>query len=137
MAGSKSDYLENKVLNALFNGAAFPSLSTLYFALYTVAPTDAGGGTECTGGGYARAAVAVNTTNFPTTTNGTLTNGTAIPFPWLSGSIGGTTVAWGLHDASTGGNLLYWGDLDPAYQRTYAADDQPYIPIGALTITEA
>lgn len=136
MAGSKSDYLENKVLNSVFNGAAFPTISTLYVALFTAAPSDAGGGTECTGGNYSRVAVTANTTNFPTTSTGSISNATAIAFPWLTGSIG-TTVAWGLYDAASGGNLLYWGDLDVAYQKSYAADDQPYIPAGAMTVTEA
>lgn len=135
MAGSKSDYLENKVLNSVFNGAAFPSIPTLYAALFTVAPSDAGGGTECTGGNYSRVAVTANGTNFPTTSNGSMSNANAIAFPWLTGSIG-TVMAWGLFDAASNGNLIYWGDLAVAYQKAYAADDQPYIPAGAMTVTE-
>ena len=49
-----SDYLENKVLGHVFGGTAYTAPTTLYVALYTVAPSDTGGGTEVSGGGYAR-----------------------------------------------------------------------------------
>ena len=39
MAGF-SDYLEDKVLDHVFGGNAYSAPSTLYVALYTVAPTD-------------------------------------------------------------------------------------------------
>ncbi len=47
MAGF-SDYLEDKVLDHVFGGNAYTAPATLYVALYTVAPTDTGGGTEVT-----------------------------------------------------------------------------------------
>ena len=53
MAGF-SDYLEDKVLDHVFGGTAYTAPTTLYVALYTVAPTDTGGGTEVSGGAYAR-----------------------------------------------------------------------------------
>ena len=53
MAGF-SDYLEDKVLDHVFGGTAYTAPSTLYVALYTVAPTDTGGGTEVLGRGYSR-----------------------------------------------------------------------------------
>ena len=49
-----SDYLEDKVLDHVFGGNAYTAPTTLYVALYTVAPSDTGGGTEVSGGGYAR-----------------------------------------------------------------------------------
>ena len=53
MAGSKSDYLENEILDHVLGGADYSRPATVYIALYTAAPTDAGGGTEVTGGSYA------------------------------------------------------------------------------------
>ena len=50
MAGF-SDYLENKVLEHVFENSAYTAPSTLYAALFTVAPSDTGGGTEVSGGG--------------------------------------------------------------------------------------
>lgn len=64
MAGSLSRYLKAALLEEAFGAAAFTAPATLYLALYTVAPTDNGGGTEVTGGSYARKAVTNNTTNF-------------------------------------------------------------------------
>ena len=106
---SFSNYTESKVLNYLFNGAAF-SIGTLYIGLYTAAPTDAGGGTEVTGNGYARVAVTCNTTNFPTTSNGTIENDVTFNFPTPTGNWG-TVTHLGLFDAATGGNLLLWAPL--------------------------
>lgn len=54
-----SDYLEAGILNNIFRAATIPTLpSSLYVALYTVAPSDSGGGTEASGTGYGRVAVA-------------------------------------------------------------------------------
>ena len=104
-----SDYLEGAIINHIFRGTAFTAPSTLYISLFTVAPTDAGGGTEVTGGSYARVAVTCNTGNWaaPGATNGTTSNSNAITFPTATASWG-NVVAIGIHDASTGGNLLIW-----------------------------
>lgn len=131
---NKSDYLRNQILREVAGIAAFAAPATWHIALYTAAPTSAGGGTECTGGGYARRSVTANGTNFSVTTN-VLTNLTEMAFGLLSGSIG-TTLAFGIFDASTGGNLLYFGALAAPDQKTYIAGDQPIIPVGALTVTE-
>lgn len=52
-----SDYLEDKVLNLVLRATAFTPPATVYLALFTTATTDAGGGTEVTGGSYSRQAV--------------------------------------------------------------------------------
>ncbi len=41
--GSKADYLENKVLEHVLKNTSYTSPVTVYCALFTVAPTDAGG----------------------------------------------------------------------------------------------
>ena len=110
MAGSKSDYLENKLLNHVLGGGDYTRPATVYVALYTAAPTDAGGGTEVSGGSYARVAVTNNATNWPAASGGQKSNGTAITFPAATASWG-TVLAWGIFDAASGGNLLYYGTL--------------------------
>ena len=107
MAGF-SDYLEDKVLDHVFGGNAYTAPATLYVALYTVAPTDTGGGTEVTGGSYARqsGAFTVSGTN-PTTAS----NSAAIEYPTATADYG-TVVAVGILDALTGGNLLAYANLD-------------------------
>ena len=57
-----SDYLENKVVGHVFGGSAYTAPSTLYVALYTSAPSDTGGGTEVSGGAYARQTAAFTVT---------------------------------------------------------------------------
>jgi hypothetical protein len=106
MAGF-SDYLEDKVLDHVFGGTAYTAPTTLYVALYTVAPTDTGGGTEVTGGSYARqtGAFTVSGTN-PTQAS----NSSAIEYPTATGNYG-TVVAVGIFDALSSGNLLAYANL--------------------------
>lgn len=111
MASGFSDFLELELLDHVFSAAAYTAPGTLHFALFTVAPTDSGGGTEVSGSGYARAAVTNNATNFPAASAGAKSNGTAISFGTASGGNWGTVVAVAVFDASTAGNMLAWGDL--------------------------
>lgn len=129
----KSDYLENRILNSIFNGAAFPVIGTVYIALFTAAPTDAGGGTEVAGGSYARKAITCNTTNFPATTTGMIQNAVAQAFAQASAAWG-TVVAFGVFDALTAGNLLYHGAVSP--NKTVASGDTLSIAVNQLQISE-
>lgn len=135
-AGSFSDYLENKVLDEVFGGTAFAAPATIYVGLFTVAPTDAGGGTEVGTGtwtNYARVAVTNNTTNFPNASGGAKSNGTAISYGAATTSGPVTVVAMGLFDALTSGNLLAWADLTT--NKTVNNGDTPSFAIGELDIT--
>lgn len=123
---SFSDYLENKVLDHVFGGSAYTAPATLYLALYTVAPTDAGGGTEVSGGSYARQTCAF-------TVSGNLaSNTTAVEWPVATGTWG-TVVAVGVFDAATSGNLLAYGNLTSS--KSIASGDVFRIPAGDLDIT--
>lgn len=106
MAGF-SDYLEDKVLDHVFGGNAYTAPSTLYVALYTVAPTDTGGGTEVSGGGYVRKTSTFNVTGTNPTT---ASNTAAIEYPTATANYG-TVVAVGIFDASSSGNLLAYANL--------------------------
>lgn len=131
---NKSDYLENLILNAIFGGAAFTLPATVYLALFTSAPGDAGGGTEVTGGAYARAAITRNTTNFPTTSTGSISNAVAINFAQASTPWGTVTHA-AIMDAASGGNILYYAPLTAP--RTVATGETFGVAVNGLTITEA
>ena len=126
-----SNYLENKLIDFIFRGQSFTPPTTLEFALFTAAPSDSGGGTEVTGGGYARVPVVASLTNFAGTQNtgstvassgttGTTSNNVVIQFPE-------PTLAWGVAthigilDSHTGGNLLLWSPL--AAPKTINAGD--------------
>ena len=126
-----SDYLEDKVLDHVFGGNAFTAPSTLHVALYTVAPSDTGGGTEVSGGAYARqtAAFTVSGTN-PTTASNTA----AIEYPTATADYG-TVVAVGVLDASSGGNLLAYSTLDSS--KVVSSGDVFRFNAGDLDITLA
>lgn len=129
-----SDYLENKLLDHLLGGGDYTPAGTLYVALFTAAPSDSGGGTECSGGSYARKSVTNNTTNWPVTSGASKSNGTLISFAAATGSWG-TVTHWGIFDASSGGNLLAWGAMDSS--QAVASGDTASFAIGALVINMA
>lgn len=110
MIGAASDYLENKLLDHVFSATSFTPPATLYVALFTATPSDSGGGTEVTGGSYARVSVTNNLTNFPAASGGAKSNGTAISFVPATADWG-NCVAFGIFDASSGGNLITWAWL--------------------------
>jgi hypothetical protein len=126
-----SDHLENKLLDHLFGGTAYTAPATLYFALFTTAPTDTGGGIEVTGTGYTRASSTNNTSNWSNATSGSKTNATQITFPAATGTWGSVN-AIGIFDASTGGNLLFWTTIPP---RAVVSGDVPRFAPGGVTIT--
>jgi hypothetical protein len=126
-------YLANKALDRLLSAAAYTPDATLYVALFTVLPTAAGtGGTEVTGGSYARVAVTNDATNFPAASGGAKSNGTVITFPAATADWG-TIVGFGIYDASTVGNLLYFSALTTA--REVLNLDTFKFPAGSLTFT--
>lgn len=134
MAGGKGNFWSNAVLSLLFGQQSPSAIGTLYFALYTANPTDAGGGTEVSGGSYARVGVTNNTTNFPTASSQTSSNASLISFTTATANWG-TITAVGVFDASTSGNLLMWGPL--SVSKTINNGDQFKIAIGNATFTEA
>lgn len=133
MAGSKSDYLENEILDHVLGGGDYSRPGTVYIALFTAAPTDAGGGTEVTGGSYARVAVTNNATNWPAASSGSKSNGVAFTFTQATANWG-TVVAFGIFDAASAGNLLYWGDLTAS--KSVENGDTAEFAVGGITITE-
>ena len=109
-----SNYLETALLNHLFRTSTFSKPSSVYVALFTAAPSDAGGGTEVSGGSYARVAIASGDSSWsaPADASGAqrTTNAAEVAFP-ESTAAWGTVTHFGLFDASTSGNLLVWGAL--------------------------
>ena len=130
MAGF-SDYLEDKVLDHVFGGTAYTAPTTLYVALYTVAPTDTGGGTEVSGGAYARQTAAFTVSGINPTT---ASNSAAIEYPTATANYG-TVVAVGVFDASSGGNLLAYANLDTS--KVVSTGDVFRFNTGDLDITLA
>ena len=124
-----SNYLENALINAVLRGTAYSSPSTVYVSLYTTDPTDADTGTEVSGGSYARTAV-----TFGAPSNGVSTNSADVTFPTATAGWG-TVTHIGIHDASTGGNLLFHTPLSTS--KTIDSGDIFKITSGNLSVTLA
>jgi hypothetical protein len=124
-----SNYLANKLLNNVFNGGAWSPPATVYVSLHTAALNAAGVGTEVSGGSYARQAITANTTNFPTTTTREIKNAVAFNFP-VAAAPWGTVIYFGVWDALSGGNLIWYGEVDP--NKTIGTGDALSIPIDLL-----
>ena len=147
-----SDVLENKLIDFLLRGqalgitgasaAAGTGPTSTYVALLTANATDVGGGTEVTGGSYARVTVASSLANWAGTqaaastvassgTSGTTSNNIAITFP-------APTAAWGVvtgigvYDATTAGNLLFYSALTTS-KTVNNGDAAPSFAAAALT----
>ena len=126
-----SDYAEKLLLDWSMTGGSATRPTAWYVALYTVAPSDSGGGTEVSTGGYARKTVA-----FAAATSGAGTTSNTGDVSWTaSGDAFGTVVAIGIHDAVSGGNLLWHGNMTAS--KTIADGDTLEFSTGNIDLTLA
>jgi hypothetical protein len=128
MADNLTDSEERRLLDlSLTNG-------TVYLALFTVAPDDAGaGGTEVTGGGYARQAMPfANAAATDGSGISSKANSAAITFPAATAAWG-TLVAFGIMDAATGGTMRWHRNMTSQEQRAPMPGDVYTTAAGALT----
>lgn len=123
---SLSNYLEDAIINWL-RGTSMPAApATLYVALFTVNPGEAGGGTEAAYTGYTREAVTLSAPPSP------VSNTVAVTFEPVADAPQ-TFVAAALADAATAGNILAY---DTAMtDKTVAVGDIPEFAAGALTFS--
>lgn len=126
MADAKSNYLENKILDHVLKNTSYTSPATVYCALFTAAPGETGGGTEVTGGSYARQSV-----TFSTASSGESHNSADVVFTLMPAA---TVTHFGIFDASTAGNLLYYGAFSAS--KTTTSGDTLTIPASGLSISE-
>ncbi len=133
--GAFSDYLEGQLIAHLFRTASFTKPTHLYVALYTAAPGETGGGTEVTGGSYARAQLDPLDANWaaPVSGNGQTSNVGALAFPAPTANWG-TIVATAILDAVTAGNFLFYGNLTTS-KTVNNGDPAPQYAANALVIT--
>ena len=123
---SFSDYLETEVLEFAFTTSGGTRPTAWYLALFTAAPSDSGGGTEVSGGAYARQSVTFTVSGDTASTNA------AIEFPTATANYG-TVTHVGVFDASSSGNLLAWAALTSS--KTIETGDVFRVPSGDLDIT--
>lgn len=122
---SMSDYLENKVIDHVNGTAAYTSPSTVYVALFTSPTSDSGGGTEVSGGSYARQSI-----TFGPASSGTAVSNVNIVFPKATAAWGVITHA-AIMDAASGGNMLFHGPLNSS--REIKTNDQFQFASGDIT----
>lgn len=125
MAGSITQYLENKIVDHILGTATYTKPSAVYVALFTTLPTKTTSGTEVTGGSYARQSAA-----FTASVAGLSSNSANINFTSMPTCV---VVGVGVYDSSTTGNLLFFSPLDTT--RSVTAGDTFRISTGDLDIS--
>lgn len=132
MAGF-TNYLEAALLDHILTDPAYAPPATLYLALSTTTPTEAGANfTEPVGGSYARKSTTAS--DWSAASGGdpsTKTTTGALSFATASGSWG-TVTHFGIYDALSNGNLLVWDQLTA--QKTIGSGDTATFGIGALVL---
>ena len=128
-AGGISNDLSNKVLDHIFINTAYTVVTNIYTSLKNGNPTDDNsGGTEPSSGAYAR----VVSNSWDAASGGATENDGAITFPQAT-SAWGTVDYFMLMDASSAGNMMFYGPLDNS--RNIGQNDTPSFADGALDIT--
>lgn len=136
MSDAASNYLENKILDHVLTSTSYAAPTTRYIGLFTNASGNAAtnleAGTltdEVSGGSYARETVTFGAaSNGQSQTNATVTFTTATA-NW------GTITHVAVMDASTSGNVLFWGAVTTS--KTIETGDSFQISSGNLTISLA
>jgi hypothetical protein len=124
-----SNYGENLVLTWLLTNGSATRPTSWFIALYTVAPGAGGGGTEVSGGSYARQAVTFTVSGTAPTE---ASNSVAVEFPTATANWG-TVVAAAIFDASTSGNMLAYANLTTS--KTIDSGDVLRFNAGSLDVT--
>jgi len=123
---SFSNTYETNVLTWTFTNSSVTRPTAWYLGLFTVAPGEGGGGTEVSGGSYAREAVTFSVSG------DTATNTAALEFA-VATADWGTITHVAVFDASTGGNQIAYAALTTS--KTIATGDVLRVPAGDLDIT--
>jgi hypothetical protein len=124
---SMTDYLEDAVRGHVLLADPYTAPAAVYLALFTTATSDAGGGTEVSGGSYARQVVDFDPGATAVAVSSADVTFTAMP---------GVTVGWAaIMDAASGGNVLLHGALSAP--KTVAAAADLVFPAGDITATFA
>lgn len=127
-----TDYLEGQIRAHIFRTASFTKPTVLAVGLFTAAPGETGGGTEVTGGSYARAQLNPLDANWTaaSSTDGLTDNAAQLNFPTPSANWGVVTHQ-AIFDATSAGNMLIYGAL-AASKTINNGDPAPFFAAGAL-----
>lgn len=126
-----SDYAEKLLLDWMMTTGAATRPTAWYLGLFTAAPSDSGGGTEVSTGGYSRKSIAFSAAATP---GGTTSNSGAVSWT-ASGAAFGTVTHVGIFDAASAGNLLWHGAMTTS--RTIGDGDTLNFAAGSVVLTMA
>lgn len=131
---SFTNYLAKSLLDHIFTDSAFSPPATLYLALSTTTPTEAGGNfTEPSGNNYSRVSTAAADWSAATSADPSVkANSAQKDFPEASGSWG-TVTYFGLWDDSSAGNLMAFGALTTS--KTIGSGDVARFKVGDLSLS--
>ena len=129
-----TDDAANKILKAILRNTSYV-IATPYLGLFIGLPTATLAGTEVTGTGYSRKALA---TPFGVDPAGGVIQNSAVatfagPVTTDWGTAAAPIIAVGIFDASTSGNLILWTDICP--QIVLAGDPVPSFKVAGLTVS--
>lgn len=129
MATTNSTYLKNKLVDHALGTASFTMPAAASLALFTVNPNfqSGAGGTEATGGSYARKSIA-----FGASVAGATSNTAQKLFTMGTDLAAGTYTGWAVYDAASAGNMLF-GDTFAAGRVVSIAGD--LVSFAASSIT--
>ena len=125
-----SNAYELAVLDHLFRNVALTSPTTVYVGLFTSDPTDAGTGTEVSGGSYARVAA-----TFAAASGGSITTSADVEFATATANWG-TISHIGVFSSLSGSattDMIVHGALDVS--KEILSGDTFVITTGNLTVT--
>ena len=129
MAGSLSDYLEDKLLDHVLKNTSYDQPTNLYVALWIGDPTDIGtGGAEVSGGSYAR----VQCNTWDGAASRATANTGAIEFAEATADWG-TVTHFAIWDDISAGNMIAHGSLTAS--KAIGTGDNASFAIGDIDIS--
>jgi hypothetical protein len=135
---SASRYLQKKLMDHALGISSFSMPTSIYMSLFTVNPDDASQTELAVANGYSRVDVtgkfdAITLATGATANNAQIQIGPCATSPW------GDVHGWGIHDASTSGNLLFWGLLvdSGGSEKTYnvIVSDTATFEVGTIVLS--
>ena len=122
-----SDVLELKFLDHMLGVSSYTAPTSVYLGLSTV---NGGFGEAGTG---AESSLARQSITFSAPSNSSIVNSATVEFPRLTGSAE-TVYGWGIWDAQSGGNLLYYGSF-PSSPISLSTGDAFAVPQSSVNIS--
>ena len=127
MSNALSNDWEQHLLQYTFNSNSLTRPSSLFLALHTADPTDAGGN-EISGNGYARQSI-----TFGTVSGNTATSNATVTFPACTGSAWGVISHCSIHTSASGGTMICHSAL--TLSKDIQIGDILQVQSGSITVT--